>query len=405
MVVRELDRLKDGQNATKRSRERARKTLVRFRELWANSLVAELRTGISLRALPEEPSIDFASHGLSRDWHDDQLIATVISYRERAPRERIVIVTRDVGPELKARHHGLEAVRLPNYLELADEVDPADKRLRELERQLAELKSAVPQLRLRFAGEDNRTIISVPARVSAAERIARRMAALREEYPKVEARRSAPPASSLTMRDVLAASNIVGVMGSYSPGEVTRYNTELDQFFTAYEEHLYRMSGYEAFMRLAFPLKIELLNEGTAPAEDLDVFLHFPDGFELFAQSDLPKAPSEPLPPSKPRTSLEMLGTVVSSAAHSNFLLPRVSSPGPPPNVSSPRIRRSNSYEVSVKVRRLKHGLSAGFDPLYLVFHSDGAVRSIGIDYRINAANTPKEATGKLHVVIKGETE
>jgi hypothetical protein len=104
-------------------------------------------------------------------------------------------------------------------------------------------------------------------------------------------------------------------------------------------------------------LDILAVNEGTCPAQDLDVFLHFPDGFALVAESGLPKKPRMPDPPNRPRTLAE---TVASGFQIPDFLArsPSINFPEipRPTNVSKPLIRRTRSYDVEVSIAILKHG-------------------------------------------------
>jgi hypothetical protein len=80
-----------------------------------------------------------------------------------------------------------------------------------------------------------------------------------------------------------------------------------------------------------------------------------------------------------------------------------VSSPRLPQNVSSPNIKRVNSYDVHIHVQKIKHNLQEYFAPLFIVFDNFESANSFSIEYRILAANIPHEVTGRLHIVIKKE--
>ena len=71
-----------------------------------------------------------------------------------------------------------------------------------------------------------------------------------------------------------------------------------------------------------------------------------------------------------------------------------------PSNVSVPQIRKTNSYEVKIPVRQLKHNLIEAFGLLYVVFASYEAAGSFSIAYAIVAANIPKPVLGKLHIIV-----
>lgn len=149
------------------------------------------------------------------------------------------------------------------------------------------------------------------------------------------------------------------------------------------------------------------MNDGTAPAEDVDIYLHFPDGFEL--SDEALDEPRKPQPPKKPLTALEKLGQ--DPLRGLSMRPPYIPSPStrisndPPPNVSGPNIRRTKSYDVHLKVRKIKHNSPVSFDPLYITFGSLESAKSFGIKYRINAGNMLREAKGFLNVIIKKEAE
>jgi hypothetical protein len=144
-------------------------------------------------------------------------------------------------------------------------------------------------------------------------------------------------------------------------------------------------------------MKLMLGNRGTAPANDIDIFLYFPDGFELYDKESLPPIPSEPEPPEKPGVS--RLGSMVAQLqpAMWNFQMPKVG----PTNVSAPLIRKTESYEVRIHVGQQKHNLEQPVASLYAIFESYEAARSFGFHYTLVAANLPKPIEGDLHVIVK----
>jgi hypothetical protein len=408
VVIRELDRHKDGQNTTKRSKERARKVAGRLRNLWAEGPDAVIGEGVTIRYIVHEPRVDFSAHGLSRDWQDDQLLASIIDARQHGEAGEMVLVTRDVGPELRARHHGIGVVRLPERLELQEEPDPSEKRIRELERDLNEARNAMPKLDLRFTNGENRLVLRRPEPVSTREEwIARQVAEIRERHPKRgPAPAEAEPDPEPGTLGALVAGNVElsRVIRDFGiqPEQLERHNKGLDAFYAAWERYLRDTIEHQARKKRTYRIDLELVNTGTAPADDIDVFLHFPDGFDLLEEEDLPEEPGPPRPPREPRTPMQMAleGMSMPMSSYLDPSIYRPSFPGVslPGNVSGPRIRRTNSYDVEVSVRRLKHALSERFDAMYVVFNSPEDVRPFRIDYRINAANAPRESTGPLHV-------
>jgi hypothetical protein len=72
-----------------------------------------------------------------------------------------------------------------------------------------------------------------------------------------------------------------------------------------------------------------------------------------------------------------------------------------PRNVSVPQLRQTNSYDVQIHIRQLKHNLMEALGPLYVVFDSYETVSSFCIAYKIVAANIPKPVLGKLYIIVK----
>jgi len=107
--------------------------------------------------------------------------------------------------------------------------------------------------------------------------------------------------------------------------------------------------------------------------------------------------PTEPEPPQRPARGLsEALASLCL-----DYHLPLLKPPHfTPTNVSGPQIRRTNSYEVNIHVRQLKHNLDLSLATLHVLFGSYEEARSFSIDYHIMAGNIPKPTIGTLYVVV-----
>jgi hypothetical protein len=407
VVVRELDRLKDGPSGTKRAKERARRTLSKLNELWNDSTVASLRNNVSIKYHAREPNIDFDAHGLSRDWNDDQLIASVLAFRAETAASEVLLVTRDVGPKLKAQSHGIQVFRLPDIYELQDEVDPAEHRIRELERELREARSATPQLGLSFQDSESRQAFTLSApRYELQPWLDREMELIRAKYPK-QGFPSQGAVQQAAFEKGTVADLVSNQMRNQIPREeIDRYNAALDGFFARYQRHLENVYQVQTLDSRTAKLNLQLSNKGTAPADGIEVLLHLPDGFELFREEDLPKISDTPKPPKPPQTETQLALAALDLTFQLPYyepILSRFPPMGPPPNVSQARIKRTNSYDVVYSVRRLNHLKEVNFEPLYVVFGSNETAHPFGIEYRILAENMPREVIGKLHVLIQRE--
>jgi hypothetical protein len=422
VTIRELNEKKDTQQMS-RVRKRAGAVIRQLHRLFESGQPAQLQRGIYVYFEDRDPSIDFTAHSLNAGIQDDILMASIIMHKEENPDVDVILVTSDYGLTLvaKAGRQGIATVMLPDNLRIPSTPDPEQARIRELEKEVLELKSKIPQLSLIFEDGSQYGKFSLPRPVDfAPEDLEIKLNEVKRRYPKIDKQPKKTPeqrntAASGTQLDHLSAISDFAARvarsgwDTVSAEDIARYNEQLDEFYGVYSKHWQREVELKNLRRRTLRLDLLVANDGTAPAEDIDVFLFFPDGFRLAREENLPKVSTPPQPPSKPRTQMEkmlgsitgvdwMLQSIVPEPPHLRGLFESI---GPPPNVSAPDIRQTNSYEVEVHVQKVKHNLHEEFDPLYILFRSYESAQSFHIDYRILAANVPQEVTGKLHVVIE----
>jgi predicted ribonuclease YlaK len=303
-VIRELNKHKDSPR-TPKLRDRATSALRKI-DAWSDS-----SSPVILKDFAEvhfriyDSKISFSDFNLVRDIADDHLIATLIELKSEMPLSSVVLLTKDTGLKLKARAHGFSAVSLPDSALLPEEVLPSEKKIKDLEHQVRELQNARPKLRLAFADGNSNLNLRFKSTIELSESdIASRMTEIKKKYPKmVEQSKEAnvapvnPALSSLF--------NISLELGKVANERINEYNQNLEGFFTEYEEYFNELADFYAWERRTAALEIILFNEGTCPADDIDIFMHFPDGFELFEEDQYLKAPEKPEAPRKPRSAFE----------------------------------------------------------------------------------------------------
>ena len=92
--------------------------------------------------------------------------------------------------------------------------------------------------------------------------------------------------------------------------------------------------------------------------EDIDIFIHFPNGFQLFNSHNMPSPPRKPKVPDKPSKNLiDRMNRLqnfdlMPPLSFSNRIAKHVDY-----NVNAPDIQKSKSYDVSINVKKLKHHL------------------------------------------------
>ena len=397
VVVRELDAHKFD-HASAKIRKRVRELLVEFRSMFGNSAAVELRRSVTLQFLVGDADLDFPSHGLRREVNDDWLIASMIEYRSKHEGADVVLVAADFGLELKARAAGFRVFVPPEEARLPEDLDVAERRIRQLEREAATLRNRLPDLRLSLA-DDAILRLSVPESSEPEISVADRLAEIRHRYPI----RVAPDEVSRTVRtqtlgQLLKGGAKVNLEALAGPDEYKRYNRDVGRYLVEYEQYLEALVAYCQRRARRIELTIQLHNDGGAPADDIDIHMHFPNGFELWRLADEPAEPAEPeapLPLGYIRPMLDPLSHITFPSMLNQSLV------SPPSNVSAPDIRKSNSYDVTQHVRNLKHGYSCPLETYVVIFDSPAAVHSFEISYSISAANLPTPASGSVAVVVE----
>lgn len=404
VVVRELDEHKD-QHRLSTIRDRARTALKKIEQSILDEMDTQLPDGVELE-YAQEPTVDFELRGLRRDINDDHLIANCLTQRETETGSDVLLISGDTGPRLKAVQRGFKALSLPDKYKLPSALDAVEKDKKQLQRRVQQLENRLPKLKLAFANEANQfeAVTRQPFTVPE-EEVQRQVAFIKAKHSKRALPQKKEPEQgySSLLGQIQRPGIAAGPADSWSSisiEEVQRYNRELDEFYDVYEDYIRKYVQGRNLQHRTIRLNISLFNYGTAPAEDIDVFMHFPDGFHLYDKESRPRLPEKPDPPLQPQTGAEKMAHRSSSLYDFS---PSLRSPPYMPvrgNVSSPKIERSNSYNVSYEVDRLKQHMNEPFEPLYVAFDSLNDVASFSIDYRINAAELPDEVTGVLHVVV-----
>jgi len=396
VVIRELNNKKDTPGP-KKTRVRAASAL-RWLGQFIGKSSPQIRKNVDVLLQPHDPHIDFNKFRLSQAINDDWLIAALLEFIQEAHAQNVLLATEDIGLIIKAQAHGIATQQLPEALKLPEEVEPAEKRAKELEEELRRLRNAMPDLYLVFDDDKSYVNVQLPsAPVFTSQSLREKIDEVKRKCPKL----SKPTGYS-------GADLIRGVV--LVPEEIDEYNRSLDNYFRLYEEYLEKKANYELLKWGTVRLQIKLLDRGSAPAKDVDVRMHFPDGFGLYDEDGLRKAIIMPREPARPKTRLEGEASDAAAliSAIESFSLTGLS---PPTSMRSMKtmysnvgywsIRQKDSFDTYAHVKELKHYLRTSLEPLFVVFPSRDAAKSFSIDYDLIAANVPEKINGKLHLVVE----
>jgi len=151
-VYRELDRLKQGGNA--RRSKRARRWVERLRPIALGDtdevVLRESGPRLSLRLAPRLAPGALAGHALDLDVADERIVAEALAYAQ-ASGEPLALLSDDGMPLRAAREMGLAAVAVPSTWQADPEPDESQRRVAELERQVAGLVRQTPKIEVRAA--------------------------------------------------------------------------------------------------------------------------------------------------------------------------------------------------------------------------------------------------------------
>ncbi|MCB0194471.1 MAG: hypothetical protein KDJ65_21155 [Anaerolineae bacterium] len=418
VVIDELNKHKE-LHPRPRVKKRAGAVLKKLSILFDTTSTAYIRDNVEVFLEDRAPLIDFELNRLNPLVQDDILIGGVIEYRNENPDAEIVLVTSDTGLTLlaKARRQRITTFKVPDNLKLPNEPDPNQQQIKKLEDEIRKLQSAMPRLSLASEDENQRYrfILPRPNQLTANE-IMNKLEEIRNLNPKIELPTDEQFSQDTSALGFRSSAEIIAALAADRinriPAEsIAEYNDELDEFFHRYQKYLQDRVSYNNLRRRTIKLEFLLINSGTKPAEDIDIYMHFPDGFQLFNEDNFPDPPIVPEPPSKPKTSLELLGSanrVLSSGIYNPSLRlmdldPTSTFVSLPSNVTSLNIKHTSSYDVDFHVQRLKHQKRIRPELLYIVFDSFEEAKSFSIDYKILSANVPQEVTGTLNVIIQKE--
>jgi hypothetical protein len=184
-------------------------------------------------------------------------------------------------------------------------------------------------------------------------------------------------------------------MFALTADQIDSYNKKLYEFYLEYESALDDILEKKIRKNFTFEIELVLNNIGNTPAEDIDIHLHFPDGFELFESDETDNDINLPEPPHMPKNGLDFSFPIMNYPTINSIGTIKGNS-----NFNSPTIKKTNSYDVDFHRNNLKHGYSENLESLSIVFKSRADIENFKIDYEISAGNMPNKLNGQLNVIF-----
>jgi hypothetical protein len=399
IVVHELDELKISAQS-RHMRERAQTVLAQLMESRTKGAFTIHETKIQVRFLVNEPMIDWQTEQLDSNINDDRLIASILCFsrEQEISKKSITLFTSDVGLHLKAESRSLNTGKLGTDLAIAPTEDSIEIELHRTQKELNRLRGQLPKLSIRFSdvsGVDHKSYQIKKVNLQQPDE-----ADIRKQANEIGERLLKPftvgPQHTINGRTIGEVFHLIDI----PIDKIEKYRNDV-QYVKEYPSYVKQSSASLKRLSLSIKLELSLENCGGAPAEDSDIFLHFPDGFELTDSE--PFEAVIPDPPAVPkRWNEDTLGILAGDRMMSrHFGGTQANNPiSAPPNLSSLDVRKTNSYDVRLSVQKIKHHMDIPLHPMWITFHDFDSAKSFSFQYEILTANSPDPFSGELHVVM-----
>lgn len=355
----------------------------------------KIRDRAEIRFLPDEPLIDFAAHRLDPANFDDRLVAAVIELTQQEPESTVYVMTADFGLTLKLRSRNLRVIKPSDQYALPEELSDEEKQNKELRTQLAKLANRMPKLTLNFkSGEQTLTAqrqILAPKEVAIQEA----MTKLRSKYPFMETPSGDERLNSLAKSPAML--QIGQAAKSLALNRDQSYNSSLRNYFAEYEIYLEKLYEYSIHRASICKLELILSNlEGSAPANNVDVYLKSEGSAKLITNEEWPTAPDRPTAPEQPG----IFGGTNSRLTVPPFTpFPTMADVLRDADQTRPRLKTTNG-DAKFYLHQIKHRQIHDVLPLWLDFSGLEGNSNVSIAFEIHAAEIVDPVTGTLHIRV-----
>lgn len=371
-VLEELDKKKWDSDRKLNSRARSALKLIDEAETGGDRY-----KGLPLIVIPRPAASAYQVQGLSYDSADHRIIGELLDFgRSIQAADELILVTADSTMRRQATTFGLRVTSPPESDELPAEEDPRDSKIRRLTAQVLRFEGALPKIRPFVSNE---TGSGKAIRFSETIEPELSKAAVDDRLARVEDHHARQKPGDGTTSD-----------------QWKKYENEWAAFLREYR--VYCVEEWRHRNR-TFSFSIGITNDGPVPGRGIDLFVHFPDGFDLI-RSKKYKAPEVPMRPRKPMGPYEELAGLLENFKDGGpFGYPVFRSYAPPPlDIPTIRIRKTNSYDVELPARELKQTLTHRWETLVLRYDDNCLPTSFPIDYRLVVANSHGVEEGQLKI-------
>jgi rRNA-processing protein FCF1 len=303
-VLAELDKHKSDGNS--RRAQRARRALK-----FLDSLLESPDDTVIVRTTPTKVIAQFAPEvsGDPSTSNDDSILFEVAELTRTHGNQTVGLVTHDTNLKVKAKRKSLRFFPLPDEWLLAPEPDERDKRVRQLEEEVALLKRQTPIIEITLDGNQEIELI-VPSYEPLTPGTVEAMTA---KFPMKKD-------FSLTSTERLLSVGGIGMFGLRPPAdwEIAKYqNEKYPNWERSLRGHLEQIHSYLRIRDATANIRLLIANNGTVSGEHVHIALRVSEGFlnvdpehHNKLMEKLLTRPGAPSPPQPHQTILDSSGNL-----------------------------------------------------------------------------------------------
>jgi regulator of replication initiation timing len=355
-----------------------------------------VKENVSLEVFNAGLRFDELPQSLRPDSGDDRIVHLIKKYQSENPNEDISILTEDYGMQLRCEANNIPVIEPDNTKRLESPKSDLEKKHQQVALELSNLKNRLPDIEVlisKYQGKsesDDKQPLIIEDLPQAYTTILDYDAEVKKEKSRL----------SWQPQFIKIEDNISIVIPN---GKYDYYCRKLDEYLLKYRKWLQCFNEAQPILAFDFDFSLFISNNGTSPAEDLDVFLTFPPIFQYLWCNNkhvgkFPYIPNKPEPPKKDENIFSEL--LKGSDVSLNYLsqMPRIHSPFEP--ITNLKENKNGSFIASIHIPKLKHYESKKFHGS-AAFKSIELLRSFEVNFEIIAGNLPRNKTSQLPIQVK----
>lgn len=396
-VLAELDKHKSDGNS--RRAQRARRALQ-----FLDSLLKAPDDTVIVRTTPTKVIAQFAPEvsGDATTSNDDSILFEVAEMTRTRGNQVVGLVTHDTNLKVKAKRKGLRFFPVPDEWLLAPEPDERDKRVKQLEEDVALLKRQTPIIEITLDGNQEIELVVPSYEPLTPGTVERLVEAMTEKFPmKTD--------FSLTSSERLISVGGVGIFRLHPPTdrEIAKYqNEEYPKWERSLRVRLERLHSNLRIRDAAADIRLLIANKGTVPGEHVHIAIKVSEGF-LIADTEhhdellerLFNRPRAPSPPQPREASLDSFSNLHGLSGFTPPYLPEI-----PRRPKRDELYLKTGKDIDTEwvweCENMRHGVSSQVFLFRVGMNAQSQPSGGQMVIEVSAENLPKAAVKQLRIKI-----